>query len=50
MGGRYEIRFYSDELKDCGQDYKTVHTNSWFEFMRIRLTKKVIYYTIRPKG
>ena len=46
MGGKYEVRFYSDQDLELGRDYITVWTNSWFEFMLLRITKKVIYYKV----
>lgn len=48
MGGKYEIRFFNKEAgPDDFYDFDTIHTNSWLEFMKIRLTRKVIYYTVR---
>ena len=42
---KYEIRFYvNPELKEAG--YKTILTDSFFTFMRLRLTKKVIFYKV----
>lgn len=43
MGGKYEIRYYEDAQE---HGYYTIYTNSWFEFIKIRLTKRVIYYKI----
>lgn len=44
MGGKYEVRYYDDsEL----YGYTTVYTNSWIEFMRLRITKKLIYYKVQ---
>ena len=40
MGGKYEIRYYTKE------HYTSEFTNSWFRFMKLRLTKKVIYYKV----
>lgn len=40
MGGKYEIRFIE------GLGIREVYTNSWFEFMKIRLTKEIIYYKV----
>lgn len=39
--GKYEVRFYFDK-----NQYKSVKTNSWFKFMKLRLTNKVIYYKV----
>jgi hypothetical protein len=44
MGGKYEIRFY--DKNDDIYGYTTIYTNSWFEFMKLRLTKKLIYYKV----
>ena len=41
MGGKYEIRYYN---KDA--EYFTEYTNSWFRFIQLRLTKKIIYFKI----
>lgn len=41
MGGKYEIRYYYDRY-----NYETVYTNSWLEYIKLRLTKKVIYYKV----
>lgn len=47
MGGKYEIRFYSNtELARINGGYETIYTNSFIEFMKLRLTKKLIYYKI----
>jgi hypothetical protein len=46
MGGKYEIRFYCKFDEDLQRDYDTVYTSSWLEFMKLRLTKKVIYYKV----
>jgi hypothetical protein len=43
MGGRYEVRF--EDAKQLN-GYVSVYTNSWFEFMKLRLSKKVIYYKV----
>lgn len=40
MGGKYEVRYYTKE------HYTSEFTNSWFRFMKLRLTKKVIYYKV----
>ena len=40
MGGKYEVRYYTKE------HYTSEFTNSWFHFMKLRLTKKVIYYKV----
>ena len=42
MGGKYEVRYYTDDSGNYGSDY----TNSWVEFMWLRITKKVIYYKV----
>lgn len=44
MGGKYEIRFYDSGKERLG--YWDVYTNSWFKFMKLRLTKKLIYYKV----
>ena len=41
MGGKYEIRYYSDDVQ-----YITDYTNSWLRFIRLRLTKKIIYFKV----
>lgn len=43
MGGKYEVR-YCDTNQPCGAI--SVYTNNWFEFIKLRLTKKVIYYRV----
>jgi len=43
MGGRYEVRFEDKKQLD---GYMSTYTNSWFEFMKLRLIKKVIYYKV----
>jgi len=44
MGGKYEVRYcYNDTL----QVYQSEYTNSWFKFMILRFTKKVIYYKVQ---
>jgi len=49
MGGKYEVRYYIDNpTEDDIYDYNTVYTNSWFTYMKLRLTKKIIYYCVRP--
>jgi len=49
MGGKYEVRYYIDSpTEDDFYNYTTVYTNSWFEFLKLRLTKKIIYYCVRP--
>lgn len=40
MGGKYEVRY------ELGLGIQDLYTNSWFEFMKVRLTKKVIYYKV----
>jgi hypothetical protein len=45
MGGRYEVRFYVKDDEGL-QDYNTVYTNSWVEFIKLRITKRVIYYKV----
>ena len=40
MGGKYEVRYYTEN------NYRSEYTNSWFHFMKLRLTKKVIYYKV----
>lgn len=42
MGGKYEIRYHTSE-----NTYATTFTNKWLKFMKLRITKKVIYYTVR---
>ena len=45
MGGKYEIRFYSNsELAKINGGYETVFTNSFIEMVKIRLSKKLIYF------
>ena len=47
MGGKYEIRFYSNtELAKINGGYETIYTNSFLKFIKLRITKKIIYYTI----
>lgn len=40
MGGKYEIRYEENN------DVFTTYTNSFWEFIKLRLTKKLIYYKI----
>lgn len=45
MGGKYEIRFYSDsEIGKINGGYETIYTNNFFEMIKIRITKKLIYF------
>lgn len=47
MGGKYEIRFHSNsELGKLNGGFETIFTNNWFEFMKLRITKNVIYYKV----
>ncbi len=47
MGGKYEIRFYSNtELGKANGGYETIYTNSWTESIILRLTKDWIYFKI----
>ena len=43
MGGKYEVRYYIKYDSETQKHYETVYTNSWLEFIKLRLTKKVIY-------
>lgn len=43
MGGKYEIRYW---LNKGETEVETLYMNSWLEFMKIKLTKKVIYYKV----
>ena len=43
MGGKYEIRYYDGNQPN---GYISAYTNSWFKFIKIRLTKKLIYYKV----
>jgi hypothetical protein len=43
MGGKYEVRFYTSNEQS---EHITVYTNSWLEFIKLRITKKVIYYKV----
>lgn len=48
MGGKYEIRYYISRKKSF-EDWENIgeiYTNSWFEFMKLRLTKKLIYFKV----
>lgn len=48
MGTKYEIRYWRESAgPDDFYDYDTARTNSWWEFIKIRLTRKIIYYTVR---
>ena len=44
MGGKYEIR-YQDKDDDL-KGYTTVYTNSWIEFIWLRMTENIIYYKV----
>ena len=44
MGGKYEVRYFNKDFTIS--EYTTDYTNSWLEFMRLRLTNKVIYYKV----
>ena len=48
MGGKYEIRYYSntDLAKQLNNGIETRYTSNWFEFIWVRLTRKVIYYKV----
>ena len=47
MGGKYEVRHWIDNpTEDDIYKYHTVYTNSWFEYMKFRLTKRIIYYKV----
>ena len=47
MGGKYEIRFRSNsELGKLNGGFETVFTNNWFEFMKLRITKDLIYFKV----
>lgn len=47
MGGKYEIRYYLEDVtEDDFNNYNTVYTNNWFEFIKLRLTKRIIYYKV----
>ena len=41
MGGKYEVRYYQED-----GEYTTHYTNSWFTYMILRFTKKLIYYKV----
>lgn len=43
MGGKYEIRYYLDKEESL---FETLYLNNWFEFMKLRFTKNVIYYKV----
>lgn len=45
MGGKYEIR-YEDINNSANGYYTTIYTNSFIEFIKLRLTKKLIYYKV----
>lgn len=50
MGGKYEVRYWLNNPKvnnDLSfQGYETIYTNSWFEYMKLRITKRIIYYKV----
>ena len=47
MGGKYEIRYWIDNATENNiYNYVTIYTNSWFEYMKLRLTKRIIYYKV----
>ena len=46
MGGKYEIR-YEDIYNSANGYYITEYTNSFWKFIKLRLTKKLIYYKIK---
>jgi len=49
MGGKYEVRYYIDNLTENDlYDYETIYTNNWFTYMKLRLTKRIIYWCVRP--
>ncbi|WP_089607190.1 hypothetical protein [Bacillus cereus] len=45
--GKYEVRY--SFLNGHRVDYMTIRTNSWFEFMKLRMKKSVIYYKVQDK-
>lgn len=45
MRGKYEIR-YEDIYNSANGCYTTIYTNSFIEFIKLRLTKKLIYYKV----
>ncbi len=46
MSKRYGVRIYCN-MGDSSH-YRTVYTDSWIEFMWLRISKKIVYYTVRP--
>jgi hypothetical protein len=46
MGGKYEIRYYLYKDPTTNWSFETIYTNSWIEFIKLRLTKKIIYYKV----
>lgn len=45
MGGKYEVR-YEDIYNSANGYCTTIYTNSFIEFIKLRLTKKLIYYKV----
>lgn len=53
MSGKYEVRYYikglqvnaTNETRN-GALYSSMYTNSWFKFIKFRLTERVIYYKV----
>lgn len=35
-------------MEDDIYEYNTIYTNSWFEYIKLRLTKRIIYWIVRP--
>lgn len=45
--GKYEVRY--SFLNGYRTDYMTIRTDSWLEFMKLRMKKNVIYYKVQHK-
>ena len=50
MGGKYEVRYYLPGNVDDFPNYLTEYTNSFVRFLKLMVTKKVIYFKIICKG
>lgn len=45
MGGKYEIRYFDIYNSENGY-FTTIYTDSFMKFLKLRLTKRLIYYKI----
>ncbi len=50
MGGKYEVRYYTDHMEGIPDEYarrwRDEYTNSFLKFIKLLITKKVLYFKI----